>query len=65
MRSRRSRRSDDAGPEPDLRKLASQPIPVRCAFEVRAGLPPSPERQALALGALDPAFLPAAETEDR
>ena len=41
------------GLEPDLRTPASQPVPVRYAFEVLAGLPPTPERQALALGALD------------
>ena len=39
--------------EPDLRTPASQPIPVRYAMEILATLPPTQERQALALGSLD------------
>jgi len=39
--------------EPDLRTPASQPIPVRYAFDVLATLPPSVAGHALALGALD------------
>jgi hypothetical protein len=39
--------------EPDLRTPASQPIPTRYALEILAGLPPSAEARALALGALD------------
>ena len=39
--------------EPDLRTPASQPIPVRYAFDVLATLPPSAAREALALGSLD------------
>ncbi len=38
--------------EPDLRSPASQPIPVRYAFDVLAELPPSDEGRRLALGAL-------------
>lgn len=39
--------------EPDLRTPASQPIPVRYAFDVLASLPPSQEAQALVGGSLD------------
>ncbi len=39
--------------EPDLRTPASQPIPTRYALAILARLPPSEDRAALALGALD------------
>lgn len=39
--------------EPDLRTPASQPIPVRYALEILATVPPSEQREALALGGLD------------
>lgn len=39
--------------EPDLRTPASQPIPARYALEILATMPPTNERQTLALGALD------------
>lgn len=39
--------------DPDVRTPTSQPIPVSYALGMLAELPPSPERQSLALGALD------------
>lgn len=39
--------------EPDLRTLASQPVPLRYALDVLATVPPSPETQDLASGGLD------------
>jgi hypothetical protein len=39
--------------DPDTRTPTSQPIPVSYALGMLAELPPSPERQSLALGALD------------